>query len=74
MSTIATTRIVLIEPDVQLIEVDAGGIPEPRADWTKAAQNFIDEDLRAHFGNSGTELVNADRPTQRDIQLVKLHA
>jgi hypothetical protein len=72
--TIAARRVVLIEPDVQLTELDAGGIFEPRADWTKAAQTFIDEDLRAHFGKSGVELVNADKPTQRDIQLVKLHA
>lgn len=69
----AAKRIVMIEPDVQLMELDAGGILEPRADWTKAAQTFIDKDLRAHFAKSGTELVNADRPTPRDIQLVKLH-
>jgi hypothetical protein len=67
-------RIVMIEPDVQLRELDAGGILEPRADWTKAARTFIDKDLRAHFAKSGAELINADRPTPRDIQLVKLHA
>ena len=70
----AAKRIVMIEPDVQLMELDAGGIYETRADWTKAAQTFIGEDLRAHFANRGVELVNAERPTQRDIQLVKLHA
>lgn len=69
----AAKRIVMIEPDVQLMELDAGGILEPRADWTKAALNFIDKDLRAHFAKSGAELVNADRPTPRDIQLGKLH-
>jgi len=67
-------RIVMIEPDVQLMELDAGGIHEPRADWTKVAQTFIEQDLRVHFAKSGVELVNADRPTPRDIQLVKLHA
>jgi hypothetical protein len=72
--TAAAKRIVMIEPDVQLMELDAGGILELRADWTKAAQNFIEQDLRAHFAKSGAELVNADRPTPRDIQLVKLHA
>jgi hypothetical protein len=70
----ATKRIVMIEPDVQLMELDAGGILEPRADWTKAAQTFIDKDLRAHFAKSGAEPVNAGRPTPRDIQFVKLHA
>ena len=70
----ATKRIVMIEPDVQLMELDAGGILEPRADWTKAAQTFIDKDLRAHFAKSGVELVKAGRLTPRDIQLVKLHA
>src|ERR1700704_4296897 len=72
--TAAAKRIVMIEPDVQLMELDAGGILELRADWTKAAQNFIWQDLRAHFAKSGAALVNADRPTPRDIQLVKLHA
>jgi len=71
---IAAKRVVMIEPDVELAELDAGGILETRADWTKTAQTYIGEGLRAHFGKSGVELVNADRPTQRDVQLVKLHA
>src|SRR2546430_2544912 len=70
--TTASKRIVMVEPDVQLSELDVGGIMEPRADWTKAAQTFIDKDLRAHFARNGAELVKADKPTPRDIQLVKL--
>jgi len=71
--TSTTKRIVMVEPDVQLMELDAGGILEPRADWTKAAQSFINSDLREHFGKSGAELVNADNANPREIQLAKLH-
>ena len=63
----------MVEPDVQLMELDAGGILEPRADWTKSAQGFVDKDLKAHFGKGGAELVNPDHPTAHEVQLAKLH-
>jgi len=31
-------RVVLVDPDVELSELDAGGTHEPRADWTAAAK------------------------------------
>ena len=68
-----TKRIVLVTPDVQLSALDAGGILEPRADWTEAAQGFIDKDIREHFGKTGAEVVNADNMTPHDVQLAKLH-
>ena len=71
--TSATKRIVMVEPDVQLMELDAGGILEPRADWTKAAQGFIDSDIRSHLGKGGAELVNADNASAHEVQLAKLH-
>jgi hypothetical protein len=71
--TSPTKRVILVEPDVRLSELDAGGILEPRADWTEAAQDFIDKDIRTHFGKSGAEVVISDRATPHDIQLAKLH-
>ena len=71
--TSPTKRIVLVQPDVQLSALDAGGILEPRADWTQSAQGFIDKGIRDHFDKSGAEVVNADSPTARDVQLAKLH-
>jgi len=71
--TSATKRIVMVEPDVQLMELDAGGILEPRADWTKAAQSFIDSDIRSHLGKGGAELVKSDNASPHEVQLTKLH-
>jgi hypothetical protein len=71
--TSPTKRILLVQPDVQLGALDAGGIVEPRADWTQAAQGFIEKGLKEHFGKSGADVVNADNPSPRGIQLAKLH-
>jgi hypothetical protein len=71
--TSPTKRILLVTPDVQLGALDAGGIVEPRADWTQSAQGFIDKGVREHFGRSNVEVVSADNPSPRGIQLTKLH-
>src|SRR5262249_31493209 len=71
--TSPTKKVVLAQPDVQLSELDVGGISEPRADWTEAAQGFIRKDLRSHFGKSGVDVVDATDPTAHEIQLAKLH-
>jgi hypothetical protein len=34
-------RIVLVEPEIQLYELKASGMPEPRADWSRAAQQRL---------------------------------
>jgi hypothetical protein len=66
-------RVLLVTPDVQLTEIDAGGLLEPRADWTEAARGFIDKGLRTHFGKNSSEIVNADGSDAREVQLTKLH-
>ena len=71
--TSPTKRVIMVEPDVQLGALDAGGIFEPRADWTQTAEGFIANDIKAHFSKSGAEVVNPDRASPRDIQLAKLH-
>jgi hypothetical protein len=69
-----TKRVVLIQPDVQLMELTAGGVTEPRADWTQTAQGFIAKDVAAHFSGTGAEVVHADDlKDPHDVQLVKLH-
>ena len=67
-------RIVLVQPDVQLMELTAGGVTEPRADWTETAQGFIAKDIVAHFAGTGAEVIHADNlQNPHDIQLAKLH-
>ena len=39
--------VVLIEPDIELSELLASGVMEPRADWTQAARTHVEAALRA---------------------------
>jgi hypothetical protein len=71
--TSPTKRILLVEPDIQLSLLDAGGVLEPRADWTDTARGVIDKGLREHFSKSGTEVVSAEGPSPHEVQLLKLH-
>jgi len=68
-----TKRILLVEPDIQLSLLDAGGVVEPRADWTDTARGVIDKGLREHFSKSGAEVVSPEGPSPREVQLMKLH-
>lgn len=71
--TSPTKRILLVPPDVELSELNTGGILEPRADWTDAAKGHIDKNIRAHFAKSGADVVNADLSSPREVQLAKLY-
>jgi hypothetical protein len=71
--TSSTKRILIVEPDIQLSLLDAGGVLEPRADWTETARGVFDKGFKDHFSKSGTEVVSSGEPTQREAQLMKLH-
>lgn len=67
-------KIALIEPDVVLGELQAAGMFEPRADWTKAGRDNVRNETARLFEARGVKLVMLDPATEhRDIQLVKLH-
>ena len=72
-------RILLVPVDVELSEVTAGGLQEPKADWTETARQHIGPVLRAEHdqrGNHLVEMIEADGDPDRDIhhQIVKLHS
>jgi hypothetical protein len=53
------SMIALMPADVELFEISAGGVEEPRADWTDAATRNIMADLRARkqkLGARATEI------------------
>ena len=56
--TSPTKRILIVEPDIQLSLLDAGGVLEPRADWTATARGVFDKGIKDHFGKNGTEVVS----------------
>lgn len=67
-------RVILLDPDVELSALTAGGMPEPRADWTKTGKDFIKADVAQAFSKKGIEsatIESIDDP--REVQLVKLH-
>jgi hypothetical protein len=67
-------KLVLVEPDVQLGQLEAGGTLTPRADWSRAAKDNIKAALTGILGKKSTELVDADPLSDRhEIQLAKLH-
>jgi hypothetical protein len=69
-----TKRVVLVDPDVELSELDAGGTNEPRADWTATAKDFIDQDIRADLSTRAIDMVETHAITDpHEVQLVKLH-
>jgi hypothetical protein len=67
-------RVVLVAPDVELTELTAGGVNEPRADWTEAARGFIGRDVTARLSQKTIELVNAPPLTPQEVQITRLHA
>lgn len=46
--------VVLIEPDIELTLVTAGGLQEPRQEWTRDARRFYAEAVRARLADAGT--------------------
>ncbi len=68
-------RILLIKPDIELSELTAGGLQEPRADWTQTAYGLVTkeiEDTLAQQSIQVTPLENLTNP--HDVQLQQLHA
>src|SRR4051812_38246425 len=35
------SKLVLVPADLELLSISAGGVPEPREDWTQAAQLHV---------------------------------
>lgn len=70
----AEKRIIVVQPDVHLGELTAGGLVEPRADWTKTARIGIANRLKIFFGNRNTQVTMVDELTDHhELQLAKLH-
>lgn len=73
-------RILLMPADIQLSELTAGGVLEPKADWTEAARNYLTTALREEQSARQIRIVDYDEsavpPDRRDEvhQLAKLYS
>lgn len=46
--------VVIIEPDIELSEVLAGGVAEPRKEWTEAARRLYPAEVHRRLASAGT--------------------
>jgi hypothetical protein len=61
--------------DVELFSISAGGVTEPRADWTTAAQQHMNRELAARLKARQLELVAVEeRAADEFADQVALHA
>lgn len=59
----AGSRLLIVPPDMELFSISAGGVQEPRADWTEAAQKNFRAALamrREQLGANSVELKDAE--------------
>ncbi len=74
-----TGSVVVMEPDIDLSEVLAGGAAEPRREWTLAARRLYPAAVRARLAAAGTALVpdfsiRADLPADSRLgQVMRLN-
>jgi len=67
-------KVALMPPDVELYAISAGGIPEPRADWTGAALQHVKELYRERKAKAKVEVIElADDGDETLEELRRLH-
>ncbi len=72
-------RVLLMPPDIELAELTAGGLEQPRADWTEAARGFVNQALGQLLAERAASLVRYQAPdndpgaVHAHQQLQKLH-
>jgi hypothetical protein len=69
--------ILLMTPDIELSELSAGGMREPKADWTEQAKTHFVVALRDELAPKKARLSLYESPggeaEKTDLRLVKLH-
>lgn len=76
---LAGARVLLMPADIELYELTAGGLPEPKADWTASAQAHVAAALKEELAKKHATLILYQPPSNdppkeyAHTQLVKLH-
>jgi hypothetical protein len=71
--------VVIIEPDIELSEVLAGGVEEPRKEWTEAARHLYPAEVHRRLAAAGTpqvpdyDIPNDLPPDSRLGQIIRLN-
>lgn len=68
------SKLVIVPADMELFSISAGGVSEPRADWTEAAQRHFVAGLMARREQMGTDVVQlAERDLDELTEINNLH-
>lgn len=68
----SATAVVLMDPDIELTELTAGGLQQPKADWSEAAEKLMTAALEKHFDSKNLALRRYRKPV--DPQTEAAHA
>ncbi len=69
------TEVVVMQPDIELFNLSAGGVQEPKADWTEAAQKHVQSALRNKATGLGVKLRElAEKDADELAEINALHA
>jgi hypothetical protein len=70
------TKVLLVQPDVQLSQLTASGLQEPRAEWSQSARANLAGDLKEALNGRSHQFTELDPSTAlegRAGQLLRLH-
>ncbi|MDH0866733.1 hypothetical protein [Mitsuaria sp. GD03876] len=69
------SEVVVMPVDVELFSMSAGGVNEPRADWTTSAQGFMKSALQKKTGTLGLKTLQLEEKDADEFgELMSLHA
>jgi len=67
-------KIALMPMDIELFEIGAGGVAEPRADWTTAALKHVKDLYRERKARMGAQVVDMEDDSSEQVaELNRLH-
>jgi len=55
--------VVILKADIELFELQASGMAEPRADWTQSASVNVSQAIQSELAARGVKVVQADKAT-----------
>lgn len=70
-----SAKVVIMPTDIELYVISAGGVPEPKADWTEAATKYFRAALTQKKHALGATVVDlSDRDAEQFDEISSLHA
>jgi hypothetical protein len=68
------TKVAIMPADIELYEISGGGVLEPKADWTAAAQTHVKNAYRARQAKMGLQVVDIEDDNSEEVlELNRLH-